>query len=738
MIDLSTLNPPQKEAVMSTEGPLLILAGAGSGKTKVLTYRIAYILDAGLAGPDNILAMTFTNKAAGEMKDRIGKLLAPFDSAQDKLRPELSAYSLTWMGTFHSICVKILKKYAHLVGLSNNFVIYDSSDQLVATKEAMKNINVSNKEFNPNAIHSYISSAKNELVDAETYATYAQGYFQQIVATVYPEYQRILRENNAVDFDDLLLYVVKLFVEHKDVLARFQEQFKYILVDEYQDTNHAQYTIVTKLAEKYRNLCSVGDDDQSIYAFRGATIKNILNFEKDYPETKVIKLEQNYRSTKKILDASYHVISKNKSRKDKKLWTENEEGNNIIVYTARDEEDEANWIVNKILEEGKVKSEDPSTPLRAGSNSVDYNEFAVLYRTNAQSRSLEESFIQAGIPYKIIGGVRFYERKEIKDILAYLRVIYNTKDNKSLERIINVPKRAIGPTTVERLLDEARSEGLSLIQYLLDKPEAREQKTELKKFVGLMEDFIKKSREINIVELIDYILDKSGYVQMLQDGTSENESRIENLKELITVASKYKDYPPGESIEAFLDEVGLLEGFVEREDIKNFVTLMTIHSAKGLEFEYVFVVGMEENLFPHSNSMLDQKEMEEERRLAYVAITRAKRNLHLTHAAKRRYFGITQANPASRFINDIDESLIDRVSEINKFSSSQSEWSDDSFDDDKNWKIEVNFKVGDKVKHEYFGIGKIKYMDDSIVEVDFGSVYGVKELMLEYARLEKL
>ena len=712
MIDLKTLNAPQKDAVTSTEGPLLILAGAGSGKTKVLTYRIAYILDAGLAGPENILAVTFTNKAANEMKERISKLTSSLD-------PSLRG-GLPWMGTFHSICVKILKKYAPMVGLNNNFVIYDSSDQVDVVKEAMKRLNISTKEFNPNAIHSYISSAKNELVNDEMYATYAQGYFQQIVAKVYPVYQKLLRESNAVDFDDLLMYVVKLFAENPNVLTFFQEQFRYVLVDEYQDTNHVQYILVNKLAEKYKNICCVGDDDQSIYAFRGATIKNILSFEIDYKKAKIVKLEQNYRSTRKILEASYNVISKNKARKDKKLWTENDEGENIVVFTANDEIEESNWIVKTIEE---VKTQEKS----------EYNNFAILYRTNAQSRSLEESFINAGIPYKIVGGLRFYERKEIKDILAYLKLIYNPKDNKSLERIINVPRRGIGQTSVKELSIKSREKDLSIAEYLTNETDRSGilEKKEIGKFSELLKILKEKSLSSNVVEFMDYVLEKTGYIAMLQDGTLENEARIENLKELISVASKYENDPSGQGLENFLNEVTLLEVISEKEESKNFVTLMTIHAAKGLEFDYVFVVGMEENLFPHSNSMIDEKEMEEERRLAYVAITRAKKKLFLTHAIKRRYFGITQMNLVSRFVNDISKKYIDFES-LNASSGFFSELREDTAD--SAWII-TEFKVGDKVKHEYFGKGEVKYISDSTVEVDFGAIYGVKELMLEYAKL---
>lgn len=711
MIDIETMNPPQKEAVITTEGPVLVLAGAGSGKTRVLTYRIAYILDTGLAGSNNILAMTFTNKAAGEMKERINHLLKETNSEK------FDGVYLNWMGTFHSICVKILKIDGVNIGLDKNFTIYDSSDQKEAVKEAMRRLNLSIKDFNPGAIHSYISSAKNELIDPETYAMYAQGYFQQNVADIYPVYQSILKENNALDFDDLLMYTVKLFNQNPKVLEKYQNQFKYILVDEYQDTNHAQYVIVKALASVNRNICCVGDDDQSIYAFRGATIKNILNFEKDYPECKVIKLEQNYRSTKKILEASYQVISKNRSRKDKKLWTENSEGENITLFSALDEQSEGRWITDRIKEL---------------SDNETLNEFAVLYRTNAQSRSLEESFINASIPYKIVGGLRFYDRKEIKDILSYLRCIYNPKDTQSIKRIINVPKRGIGNKTIEKYINEATSNNVSLLEFLNS---TNIDNSSVRIFNDLINKFITKSKELNIVELINYILEHSGYIKMLEDGTLENESRIENLKELITVASKFSNLDPLDSLESFLEEVSLLEGIAnENEEVKDSVTLMTIHAAKGLEFKYVFVSGVEENLFPHSNSMQSDSEMEEERRLAYVALTRAKDRLFLSHALKRRYFGTVQSNQLSRFINDVDSSLIDNLSDMVTHTDFLEDEDDRGFKDTQY----IQLNTGDNVKHEYFGRGRVIQLDGSLVIVDFGSIHGVKELMLEYARLEKI
>lgn len=717
MLDLETLNPEQRKAVETTEGPVLILAGAGSGKTRVLTYRIAFILDAGLAGPQNILAMTFTNKAAGEMKERIIELVkeSDFDTAN---------FSMPWMGTFHSIGVKLLKVYGELVGIDRTFSIYDSADQQMAIKDAMRTLDISIKEFNPRSIQSYISSAKNQLITPEDYAAYAQGYFQQVVADVYPEYQKILRDNNSVDFDDLIMLSIRLLEENGSVLEKLQEDFRYILVDEYQDTNHAQYRMIKLLAAKHKNICVVGDDDQSIYAFRGATIKNILSFEKDYPETKVVKLEQNYRSTKKILEASYQVISQNRSRKDKKLWTDNNEGENIVIYTARDDSKESGWVAEQIKR--LINQFDGDEEI--------LKEIAILYRTNSQSRGLEESFINYGIPYRIVGGVRFYDRKEIKDMLAYLRIVFNTQDKQSLERIINTPKRGIGKKAWQDLLEMSKSLELSPIEFL-DTQYVTIPHKGLKEFGQFLSGLMSKVDELNIVDLIDYIFKRSGYLEMLEDGTVENEARIENVKELITVAAKFANMEPRESLTAFLDEVSLLEGIANDEEKEDRVTFMTIHSSKGLEFDYIFVIGMEENLFPHSNSMFDDKELEEERRLAYVAITRARKKLYLSHALTRTYFGKTNSNPPSRFIEDIDGELVERIGwEPRESNSSDYSWEED----DTPYVPDIDLVVGDKVKHEYFGVGTVKSIDSDVIDVDFGSVYGVKELMLEYAKLEKV
>jgi DNA helicase-2/ATP-dependent DNA helicase PcrA len=708
-LDLSGMNPPQLQAVTSTQGPLLVLAGAGSGKTRVLTSRIAFIIAQGLARPEEILAVTFTNKAAGEMKERIMKLLTESGAA--------SGY-VSWMGTFHSICVKILRRDGYRLGLSANFSIYDSNDQIDAVKTAMESLNMSTKDVNPRAIHSHISMAKNELIGPDDYRQYANNYFAQQVARVYPIYQKILKESQATDFDDLLMLTVQLFEQYPEVLADYQQRFKYILVDEYQDTNHAQYRLVTLLAAAHRNLCVVGDDDQSIYAFRGATVRNILNFERDYPEALVIKLEQNYRSTKVILAAAHEVVSKNAQRSSKKLWTDNAEGELIEIYTAYDEKDEARWSVNRIRE-----------LLDSG---VEATEIAVLYRTNAQSRSLEEEFLRQAVRYKIVGGFRFYDRQEIKDTLSYLQILYNPSNEAALKRIINVPKRGVGAKTQQDLLLEAAAKNLPAVTYLTQNVEHITHKG-VKEFAILLRRLQVASESKTVAELIDYILQQSGYIKMLADGTTENESRLENLKELLSVASKYQQMEPQAGLRAFLEEVALLEGG-PKEEVDNAVTLMTVHAAKGLEFKHVFLVGMEEGLFPHSRVFTDPKELEEERRLAYVAITRAKHNLYIVHADARLYFGSRQQNMRSRFVEDIPAKLRNHSGKSAK--AQDTGWEIDFGDE---WEQDVerlDVESGMKVRHEYFGVGTVLGADESTVKINFGGVYGVKELARDLAKLE--
>lgn len=736
MIDLTTLNTKQQEAVKHTEGPLLILAGAGSGKTRVLTHRIAYILENDLAQLNEILAVTFTNKAANEMKERIAQLLGK----------NLSYVTLPFMGTFHSVCVKILRAEGDKVKIPSNFSIYDSDDQLDAVKSAMKDLNISIKEINPRSVLYTISSAKNELILPSEFGTAAEGYFHEVVARVYPEYQNLLEENNAMDFDDLIMKVVLMLKNHPNILDKYQTLFKYILVDEYQDTNKAQYALINLLAKKHKNIAVVGDDDQSIYAFRGATVENILHFEKDYPDTKVVKLEQNYRSTKTILNAAHAIISQNPKRKEKKMWTEKGSGEKIIVHNAVDESSEAAFVaetIETLINDTNVNASDTS----------------VLYRTNAQSRTIEEAFLKAGLAYKIVGGIRFYERKEVKDVLAYLRTIYNPQDELSTTRIINVPRRGIGAKTITKMRSIAASFDLSIAQMLLfamedDAPDDLGAyvtgNTSINQFANLLFDMRKAAEELSIVKLIKWIIDRSGYVVWLDDGTEENAARIENIQELVTVASKYDDLEPQAGLEGFLTETATIEEEQTRAqaeaEMQNATTLMTLHSAKGLEFEYVFLVGMEEGIFPHSRSYADPFEMSEERRLAYVGITRAKNRIYMTRAETRRLYGTTQSNIASRFIEEIPAELLETSGVI---AGDKLIWESNSFDQandflDKQSKpqptetVSIDYEPGDTVRHAIFGKGKILSLDDDIVTVTFENGIGTKSLAVEFAKLEKV
>jgi len=628
---LDDLNPIQQKAVKQTSGPILILAGAGSGKTRVLTYKIAYLIEQKVAEPHEILAITFTNKASQEMKERTLKLLRGTG---------IDPHSLPLLSTFHSFAARVLRKDGGRIGLAPNFTIYDDGDTLDAIKEALTDLGLAgDKKINPWAIKKVISEAKNNMISDLEYPNYARGFFQETVAKVYLGYQKILRRNEAVDFDDLLHLLIKLF-QDSEVLGKYHQLFKYILVDEYQDTNSAQYQIVKMLASRYRNICVVGDASQSIYAFRGADYRNIVNFKKDYNEAKVFNLEQNYRSTQNILDAATEVISHNKSHPVLKLWTENSKGEQITLYEARSEVDEANFIIEQI----KAASRQPSAISKL-------SDFAVLYRTNAQSRSFEEIFLKAGMPYRLIGGVQFYERKEIKDVIAYLRLTANPKDSVSLKRIEKTGK--------------IRS----------------------RKFLELTLD-----REEPTIDLLDDILRVTEYLEYLEDGTEMGRARIENVKELRSVAELFPN------IVQFLENVALIQDKQmpnseirdTKNEIKEAVTLMTIHAAKGLEFETVFLVGLEEGLFPHSRSMLDPTQMEEERRLAYVGITRAKKKLFLSYARSRLYFGTRSNNLPSRFLANIPESLIESKMQYNdeeKYAD-KPDWESDhlsSIQDDDEW-----------------------------------------------------
>lgn len=634
MVDLMQgLNAQQQEAVRTTEGPVLILAGAGSGKTKALTHRFAYLLEEKKVSALQILCVTFTNKAAGEMRERIGRLLGYKEEV-----------NFPWLGTFHSVCVRILRRELNqaALGLTSSFVIFDEGDALSAVKRAMDELRVDPKQYNPNAIRSQISGAKNELLTPDQYAQFAVGPFQKTVQTVYARYQRLLAQANGLDFDDLLLKTLELFEKHPEILAGYQERFRYVMVDEYQDTNRAQYLLVKQLAAKHRNLFVIGDDWQSVYSWRGADFRNILDFEKDWPDAKIIKLEQNYRSTQTILSAAQAVIAQNEIRSDKNLWTEGPEGVPVAVVECLNEKDEAEFVCREIR--GLMQS-----GLYQGVRSFD--DCVILYRTNAQSRSLEEALLRYSLPYRVVGGVKFYERKEIKDVIAYVRLLANPEDWVSLERVINVPARGIGEKTVLAL----RESGLADFGVLPKK---------VQDFLRLMDALRGTLAGKPPAEAIESVLAAVKYREYLKDGSIEGESRWENVQELIDVAGR------SSSVEEFLEQVSLVqdaETQIEKRTEESLrlgdgaITLMTLHAAKGLEFPVVFMIGMEEGIFPHSRALAEKQEMEEERRLAYVGMTRAKERLYLLHAFERRLYGLLQSNPQSRFIEEIPEELREKI-----------------------------------------------------------------------------
>ena len=730
---LSGLNERQKEAVKLTEGPVLIMAGAGSGKTRVLTHRIAYLMAEKQIAPWNILAITFTNKAAREMKERIEGLLGP--GAED-----------IWIATFHSMCVRILRRDIDRIGINRNFTILDTSDQLSVIKSILKERNLDPKKYDPRAILGSISSAKNELMTPEEYAQTAGGAWEQIVSDLYTDYQKKLLKNQALDFDDLIMSTIQLFKRVPEVLEYYQRKFQYIHVDEYQDTNRAQYMLVKMLAARFQNLCVVGDSDQSIYRWRGADIANILSFEKDYPNANVILLEQNYRSTKRILQAANEVIKNNVNRKPKNLWTENPEGQKITYYRADSEHGEAQFVAGKIQEvvqSGKRK----------------YSDIAILYRTNAQSRVMEEVLLKSNIDYNIVGGIKFYDRKEIKDILAYLRVVANPDDDISLERIINVPKRGVGATSVSRIQEYALMHGLSLFQAL----EEIEQVGVSARVVNALTDFREMVRNFNqmqdylyVTELVEEILDKSGYRDMLKaEKTIEAQSRLENIDEFLSVTQSFEKQSDDKSLIAFLTDLALVADIdqldQEEEVAKDAVVLMTLHSAKGLEFPVVFLIGMEEGVFPHSRSLMDDAEMEEERRLAYVGITRAEEELYLTNAEMRTLFGRTNMNPESRFIDEIPEELIEDLNGQVKnkmpfakktVSSNLRAVSKPKPMLTKTGGDTVDWAVGDKAEHKKWGIGTVVSVkgseEDKELDIAFPSPVGIKRLLAKFAPIQKV
>jgi len=641
---LEGLNDKQYEAVINTEGPNLIIAGAGSGKTKVLTHKIAYLLGEKAVKPWQILSITFTNKAANEMKTRIENLVGEVANEM-------------WIGTFHSICVRILRRFIDRIGYETSFIIFDTSDQKTLVKQCLRELNIDDKLFTDRSVLSEISNAKNEMLTPEQYLARANGeYRKEKIAEVYARYQKKLKENNAIDFDDIINFTINVLTENPDVLEYYSEKFKYVLVDEYQDTNKAQFTLITLLAARHGNITVVGDNDQGIYSFRGADISNILNFEKDFPGTKIIKLEQNYRSTKNILNAANAVIKNNSKKYEKSLWTEKEEGKLPELQICDNEYEEARFVAEQIEH---IKREEY----------YKYSDFAVLYRMNTQSRSIEEILVREGIPYKIVGGHKFYERKEIKDIIAYLRLIQNTSDNLSLQRIINEPKRGIGKTSLEKIESLATANGISMYEVIKKSAEFGLNKVfaNSREFIEVIEDLKSKKDTILISELVKETLNRTGYTKALElENSTQAENRIENLEEFLTVAMEYEEEAAESSLPEFLESITLTSDVDNLEESDEAVTLMTLHSAKGLEFPVVFLVGMEDGIFPSYKSIGEQRELEEERRLCYVGLTRAEEILYLTCAKQRTMFGSTSCNKISRFIEEIPEDLLEGRDQINK------------------------------------------------------------------------
>lgn len=766
---LKGLNDKQYEAVVNTEGPCLVIAGAGSGKTKVLTHKIAYLIGEKQVKPWNILAITFTNKAANEMKERIGNLVG--DVAAD-----------IWMGTFHSICVRILRRFIDRIGFDSSFIIFDTSDQRTLIKACIKSIGLDDKMFTDRSVLSEISNAKNEMLEPDQYTVRANGDFRkEKIALVYEMYQKRLKENNAIDFDDIINYTIKILMENPDILEYYSDKFHYVLVDEYQDTNKAQFTLVTMLASKNGNITVVGDNDQGIYSFRGADISNILNFERDFPGTKIIKLEQNYRCTGNILKAANAVIKNNEVTYKKELWTENEVGNLPAVYSAKNEYDEGTYIAQQIEH---LRREEY----------YKYSDFAILYRMNTQSRAIEEILRRESIPYKIIGGLKFYERKEIKDIISYLRLIQNPSDNLSLKRIINEPKRGIGKTSLDKIEELSINSGVPMYEIIKNAEQYGLNRVFLnsREFVNAIEELRAKKEDIKISDLIKETLKKSGYTQALEnENTIEAENRIENLDEFLTVAIEFEDESADNKLSDFLEGITLSSDIDNMEEAEETVTLMTLHSAKGLEFPVVFLVGMEEGIFPGYKSIGEPKELEEERRLCYVGITRAKEHLFLTCSKQRTIFGSTSCNQVSRFLREIPSDLLDgyddalgekQESNSNIFGDSKYSWTYGSKDNGniKTYKIDKNepkvaaassstnsngfmfrtaesflnnltkkssganvdlskYKEGVRIYHKKFGEGVISNVepegDDLKVDIQFDKV-GHKRLMAKFANLE--
>lgn len=765
--DLDTLNKPQREAVLCTEGPLLVLAGAGSGKTRVLTYRIAHLIEDKGVMPWQILAITFTNKAAREMRERISSLIGPTARGM-------------WVATFHSVCVRILRSECERMGFSAGFTIYDDSDSKRLVKEIMNELDISTKVYPIQAIRNQISTAKNDLVMPGEYEEKARLPIEKMAARVYRRLQERMKAANAFDFDDLLLYTYLLFKHYDDVLQAYQDRFRYLLVDEYQDTNHAQYTLTTMLAAKHKNIMIVGDDDQSIYSWRGADIRNILEFESDYPEAHVVKLEQNYRSCGNILSAANAVIANNETRKEKKLFTDQGAGDKVAIYMASDERDEGRWIAGEIE---KLHAKD-----------ISYNDVAVFYRTNAQSRMLEDMLLRAGAPYKIVGGTKFFDRAEIRDVIAYLTLVVNPADDIAAKRVINVPRRGIGKTTIERIEQDAIAQSIPFMEAaelaIVESDFRASTKQALAEFVQLCKDAASYEGELR--DVVEMIVERSGLISALKEERSDEvQARVENIQEFYSVVKEYSethdaeeaDFEPptvegsentekapemrtlsGSSLADFLEWIALRTDLDTMTDSDQAVTLMTIHSAKGLEFDNVFVAGMEEGLFPHASSANDPAGIEEERRLAYVAITRARKNLHLTCASSRQIFGQTSSNPLSRFIGEIPSELRDTTGlgsaglegtgwekrgSRNGIAGSGSEAGGGRVfggsggarvnpNAGKKAAANMTFAPGDRVDHKTFGRGKITKVDGDDLHVVFDQSGKTKKLMKDFAPIVKI
>ena len=714
---LEGLNPPQREAVETIEGPLLIIAGPGSGKTMVVAHRIAYLIKVCGISPHRIMAVTFTNKAAKEMRERLHHLLG---SSVEKLT----------LGTFHAICSRILHREANRAGLSSRFVIYDDEDSLSLIKRSLLELNIDPAQYSPKAIQSLIGAAKSQLLTPELYAQYTRSYFEEIASRVYQRYQQLISQSNALDFDDLIMRAALLFNSQPEVLSRYQRHYLHLNIDEFQDTNIAQYELVKQIGGKYHNICVVGDPDQSIYSWRSADLRNILNFEKDYPDARVILLEQNYRSTKTILEAAQHVISSNQQRKEKSLWTENEVGTLLTISETYNEQEEAQFVINEV---DRLVEQNIASP----------GDCAVMYRTNAQSRAIEEAFIRYGIPYKLVGGTRFYQRREIKDMIAYLRLIHNPDDDVSLTRIINIPPRGIGQQTMGRISQLARVQNLPLYRALQTiTEESSETNTKpdipsrsihaLAAFSKLTNELIARSGELNVVDLLDEVLARTSYRQYILD-KGGGEERWDNILELRTAAGEYRELKPMESLSSFLEGVTLVSDVDELDENVNVVTLITLHQAKGLEFPVVFITGMEEGVFPHRRSFDDPAQMEEERRLCYVGMTRAKKLLYLVHTFRRSFMGSSTVNIPSRFLKDIDPHLV----------------TSRSLFEGKGNSVAANhaprptpplLKAGDHVHHASFGDGIVinclPTADDNEATVAFSKEVGIKRLLLSMAPLE--